>query len=557
MIHQQKEEQVGKKRKAGKADRRGKTQNKRNEPVQTEHVLTEPVQTESGQAEPGQEVLKLPEAFCARMRGMLGEEFDAFMQSYRQPRRAGIRINTLKREWRTFVQNAAFLQDPIQWANTEEIAESTAYYCDPSQRPGKMVLHEAGAYYMQEPSAMAVAAISGITPGQRVLDLCAAPGGKSTQAAAMLGGEGLLIANEIHPARARILSQNIERMGIANAIVTNETPERLAQRFAVYFDTVIVDAPCSGEGMFRKEEAAIPNWSPENVQMCAARQREILAQAVQMVAPGGRLVYSTCTFSPDENEANAAWLLRHYPEFRIVDLKAQLGEARMTAWGLSAGVPAWAGGECTDSLSGAVRLWPHKLEGEGHFLAVFERFGKAAPRDLSRKAAGTGPSGKKKGREADGIQLWAQFCEEALQPDSPFVQWINDGPFIRFADELYCLPCELDLSGIKTLRPGLHLGSIRKDRFEPAHALALALSPEDVQCTAETAKQTPLFGESKTACAFLRGESLMTGDCVMNEKASKCRGWCLITAAGYPLGWGKAADERIRNHYPKGLRRFH
>jgi NOL1/NOP2/fmu family ribosome biogenesis protein len=165
--------------------------------------------------------------------------------------------------------------------------------------------------------------------------------------------------------------------------------------------------------------------------------------------------------------------------------------------------------------------------------------------------------GERLPESADGIQLWAQFCEEALQPDSPFVQWINNGPFIRFADELYCLPCELDLSGIKTLRPGLHLGSIRKDRFEPAHALALALSPEDVQCTAETAKQTPLFGESKTACAFLRGESLMTGDCVMNEKASKYRGWCLITAAGYPLGWGKAADERIRNHYPKGLRRFH
>ena len=268
---------------------------------------------------------------------------------------------------------------------------------------------------------MAVAALSGVKPGMRVLDLCAAPGGKSTQLASMLDGQGLLISNEIHPARAKILSQNIERMGITNCIVTNEPPESLQRRFPLFFDTVVVDAPCSGEGMFRKEPEAIPNWSPQNVELCAERQLGILECAAEMTAPGGTLVYSTCTFAPAEDERNAAVFMARHPEFEIADLSSELGEDYMERTGLCAAVPDWAllpenpeteGGMSPETLkdkaeavSGCIRLWPHKLEGEGHFLAVFRKSGEP----FERRIPAAGPL---KDKEANA--RWKEFCEEAL-----------------------------------------------------------------------------------------------------------------------------------------------
>ncbi|MDO5456622.1 MAG: RsmF rRNA methyltransferase first C-terminal domain-containing protein [Eubacteriales bacterium] len=545
---------------------------------------------------------ELPAAFVVRMKDMLGPEWDAFLASFSRERRTGLRINTLRRRSSDFAAAAPFVEDEIPWSG------GAGYFCGRASRPGKMVLHEAGVYYLQEPSAMAVAALSGAKPGMRVLDLCAAPGGKSTQTASMLQGEGLLISNEIHPVRAAVLSQNMERMGVTNAVVTNEPPQRLAERFAMFFDLVIVDAPCSGEGMFRKEEAAIPNWSPENVEMCAARQREILGQAALMAAPGGRLVYSTCTFAPAEDEENAAWFLRTQPEFSMVDLPALIGGEKMDAWGLAAGVkpagpttdgtPQDAGAESDilGPLSGSdgqnaletaaarsIRLWPHKLEGEGHYMAVFERRGQALTRPslctdtvaepdpvrAGRRQRGGSRSGRLP--EAQAQKLWEQFSGETLCPDSETVRRISRGPFTLFGSEFYRLPCQLDLKGLRVLRPGLHLGTIKKDRFEPAHALALALSPEDVRCSAELAPpaadagqdqnkdlSAPIPGESPAARAYLRGESAGEEDCAVTaeEMQKPYKGWCLVTAAGFPLGWGKAVGGRIKNHYPKGLRKF-
>ena len=247
------------------------------------------------------------------MERMLGAEYADFLASYERPRRGGLRLNALKNGSERLPDSGCFHLSPVAWT-------PGGFYYAPEDRPGKHPFHECGVYYMQEPSAMAVAALSGVKPGMRVLDLCAAPGGKSTQLASMLGGEGLLVSNEIHPARARILSQNIERMGAANCIVTNETPERLKDRFALFFDTVVVDAPCSGEGMFVKEPEAIPNWSLANVELCADRQLGILECAAEMTAPGGTLVYSTCTFAPLEDERNCAVFLARHPEFVIADL---------------------------------------------------------------------------------------------------------------------------------------------------------------------------------------------------------------------------------------------
>ncbi len=489
---------------------------------------------------------KLPEEFKERMREMLGEEYESFERSYEAPRRPGLRVNMLKSGGRDLEKALLFGMTPIPWA-------PGGFYYDPLSRPGKHPFHEAGAYYIQEPSAMAVAALSGAQPGMRVLDLCAAPGGKSTQLASMLMGEGVLFSNEIHPGRARILSQNIERMGIPNAIVLNEDPEKLALRFPLYFDTVVVDAPCSGEGMFRKEEEAIPNWSPENVELCARRQKGILDCAAQMTAPGGTLVYSTCTFAPQENEQNAAAFIMRHPDFRIADLPAQLGSEYMERTGLSAGVPGFAKGkeipeEILETLAGTIRLWPHRLEGEGHFLAVFVKDGAK----IRRRAV---PGKPVKDKEA--LRLWEEFCKETLSQKGKkqlTAAQEGAGPVLTlFGKELYRMPETVRLDGLKVLRPGLHLGTVKKNRFEPSHALALCLNEEDVQYAAELSDAAEAVrGDGPSVRAYLRGESLGTKDCAQIRGS---KGWCLVTNCGLSTGWGKLSGEQIKNHYPKGLRR--
>ncbi len=502
----------------------------------------------------------LPDEFKARMKDMLGEGCDAFLESYGRERRSGLRVNVLRSGWKSFEESGVFGHDPVPWA-------PHGFYCDPSLRPGKSPLHEAGAYYLQEPSAMAVAALSGVKPGMRVLDLCAAPGGKSTHLASMMEGEGILISNEIHSARAKILSQNIERMGIVNAIVTNESPERLAERFPVYFDVVVTDAPCSGEGMFRKEEEAIPNWSPENVRICAKRQSGILDRAAQMTAPGGTLVYSTCTFAPEENEQNAALFLMRHPEFELVDLPGELGEESMRACGFAPGVPRYADTpqipeEVREKMNGCIRLWPHKLEGEGHFLALFKKEGTP----FERRAAAGVPV-----KDKEALRLWDLFCRETLtQSGTARLRRLGsrqtDEGLVLFGKELYRMPHSVDLRGLKVLRAGLHLGTVKKNRFEPSHALAHAFAPEDVQCFVETASCSEAgaffqkgerldVSDTAAACAYLRGESLPITDELCVKDLSGKGGWCLVTVCGFAAGWGKVTGNQVKNHYPKGLRR--
>ena len=280
----------------------------------------------------------LPEAFLNRMKKQLGDEYPQFMESLERPRAVALRFNPLKGQQPAL----PFVGEPVPW-------EPMGFYYDPMARPGLHPYHEAGVYYLQEASAMAPVALLQPQPGEWVCDLCAAPGGKSTQIAGAMGKEGLLLCNEINPKRARILSRNIERMGIGNALVTNEHPEKLAQRLEGCFDRVLVDAPCSGEGMFRKEEAAVTDWSEETVAMCANRQQEILRSAARLLRPGGRLVYSTCTFAPEENEGVVQQFLAEHEEFVPETVDA----------------PWFAQGE-----NGTMRMWPHKLFGEGHFAAV-------------------------------------------------------------------------------------------------------------------------------------------------------------------------------------------
>lgn len=428
----------------------------------------------------------LPEAFLQRMEAQLGSEYPAFQESLERPRAVALRFNPMKGERPVL----PFVGAPVPW-------EPEGFYYDPETRPGLHVYHEAGVYYLQEASAMAPVALLDPKPGERVCDLCAAPGGKTTQIAGRMLGQGFLVCNEINPKRAKILSRNIERMGVANALVTNEHPETLASRFPGFFDRVLVDAPCSGEGMFRKEEAAVTDWSQETVQMCARRQREILDSAARLVRPGGRLVYSTCTFAPEEDEETVAAFLEAHPEFTPEPVEA----------------PWFVPGE-----NASYRMWPHKLLGEGHFAAVLQKT--------------QGESGEVPACPGEKCpKAWESFAKE-LDITLP------EGKAVSFGQSLYWAPTELpELNRLKVLRPGLELGTERKGRFEPAHALALWL---------KTCAVTESFPpESPEMKAYLHGDVVPSGK----------KGWCLVQAGGYAIGWGKGDGSVLKNHYPKGLRR--
>ncbi len=428
----------------------------------------------------------LPEAFLERMKTQLGNEYEDFLRSLERPRAVALRFNPLKGEQ----PQLPFVCDPVPW-------EPQGYYYDPESRPGLHVYHEAGVYYLQEASAMSPVALLDPQPSERVCDLCAAPGGKTTQIAGRMMGEGFLLCNEWSPKRAKILSRNMERMAVANALVTNEDTAVLAKRFPGSFDKVLIDAPCSGEGMFRKEEAAVTDWSVETVEMCARRQAEILHNGAQLVRPGGRLVYSTCTFAPEEDELAVAQFLESHPDFEP--------EVIETPWFESV-------------ENGGHRMWPHKLLGEGHFAAVLRKNGE-------EEAEFDPFEGEKIPKE------WVSFAKE-LDIRLPA------GKAVMFGETLYWTPEGMpDIRRLKVLRPGLELGTVKKGRFEPAHALALWL---------KTCANVESFeADSQEIAQFMHG----------NVIPSAKRGWCLVCAGDYSIGWGKGDGNVLKNHYPKGLRR--
>ncbi len=464
------------------------------------------------------DVTGLPEAFAGKMRMLLGSEYGAFEASYGLGRQYGLRRNLLKGTEEDFIRVMPFPLERISWARE-------GYYYGAGIQPGRHVLHEAGAYYIQEPSAMAAVEALAPRPGERILDLCAAPGGKTTQIAGRMQGQGLLVANEVVLERAKILAQNVERMGVSNCVVCNERPERMAALFPAFFDRILVDAPCSGEGMFRKEAAARGEWSPENVRMCAHRQVVILEEASKMLKPGGVLVYSTCTFSPEENEGTISTFLRAHEAYNIeeTDLENLFSPGRAD----------WVR-EPAAGIEHTLRLWPHLLRGEGHYVARLRKASDEGRKEgkFVRKGAGEPGTDKKL------CKLIEAFMEEELGIAE---RWRagHPGRVIRFGEKIYLAPEDMvPLAGLKALRPGLQLFTEKKNRFEPAHALALSLLFGDTERCENLDRQE--------AEAYLRGESLV--------REGK-KGWTVLTYEGYPLGFGKASGGQIKNHYPKGLRK--
>lgn len=459
--------------------------------------------------------MNLPIEFEKKMKAFLGNEWDDFLYSYDNNRFQALRFNTLKvqsQEERMRILKTLKIssEKKVSWANE-------AYYFDENVRPGKHPYHEMGLYYIQEPSAMSAAALLAPKPGMRVLDLCAAPGGKSTQLATYLGDSGLLVSNEINTQRSRILSQNIERMGIKNAIVTNEDSFVLASHFPGFFNAIQVDAPCSGEGMFRKLPEAIEQWSMENVAICAARQKEILDNAAVMLKPGGTIVYSTCTFSREENEDVIECFLERHPDFTLEEME---------------------------------RFWPHKVDGEGHFVAKLVRRGsvdtdlKADRKTKKNKNSKNRKNETKPALTKENMKLLSEFLDETISED--MAAWIKNSRLVMFGEQLYRLPdMEVDIKGLKVQRAGLHIGEFKKQRFEPSHSLALALKLNDAKNVVKLTCDNP------QTIGFFNGQSVMLSD----EQAAECKkGWALVCVDGYPAGWGKVNGAQVKNHYPKGLR---
>ena len=427
---------------------------------------------------------KLPQRFLDDMKELLMDEYDDFIKSYDEPKTTGLRINTLKINKEELLNLNLYNLTPIPWA------DEGFYYDEEQDRPGKSPLHESGAYYLQEPSAMSVVPHLDIKEGDKVLDMCAAPGGKSTYILSKLNDTGLLVSNEINSTRIRALGENLERFGARNCIITNTDSNNLRKLFTGYFDKVVIDAPCSGQGMFRKDEVAITDWSYAKVLECQSIQKEIIRDGYDMLKNGGILVYSTCTFAKEENEDVINEFISEYENAKLIEMQ---------------------------------RIWPHKVSGEGHFVAKIQ---KLENEDCNVKYI------KIKNNDKE-VKDYREF-------EKKFLNISMESRFDIRGENLYLLPEEHpDTKKLKVLRYGLHLGMLKKNRFEPSHALSHYLKMEDV-------KNVENFSiQDNKILDYLRGNTIETG---------KSRGWVLVCVEGIGLGWGKESNGILKNHYPKGLR---
>ncbi len=472
--------------------------------------------------------MSIPQPFLDKMQALLGAEFAPFVASYERPFHVGLRVNTLKISAEDFSRKRPFTLEAVG-----DYEPAGFRVLDANSQPGKHPYHAAGLYYLQEPSAMAVAALLRPWPGDLVLDLAAAPGGKATHLAALLQGEGLLVANDVHHGRAQILSENLERWGARNIMVTNNQPEQLARAFGPLFDKVLLDAPCSGEGMFRKQGGF--EWSADMVAACSRRQSGILETAVSLIRPGGVLAYATCTFSPEEDEQVIARFLNEHPAFSLIAPPAYTG--------FQSGQPAWADG--SPDLARAVRLWPHHFPGEGHFIALLQKHEDNLPQRRGERREKPISSAQSPLSTLQ-LKLWRRFAHEhlRLEFDEQRLRVING----RY---LILLPAiQLPTQGLRLLRHGLDLGELRANHFLPAHALALSLQPADVHAHLDFPPDAPEIHQ------YLTGHLLDSEQCSGNsEQFSVYSGkWVLITTDDYPLGWGKHSGGQIKNHYPRALR---
>lgn len=448
--------------------------------------------------------MKLPQEFTDRMIKLLGEEeFARYEESFTKPRYNGLRVNTLKMTQEEFQEISPFELKPIPWCS------NGFYYNREEANPAKHPFYHAGLYYIQEPSAMTPASFLPVEPGEKVLDLCAAPGGKTTELGAKLKKQGVLVSNDISISRTKALLHNIELCGIPNIVVLSEEPAKLADRFPGYFDKILVDAPCSGEGMFRKDPAMVKAWSPGKVEEYSALQRQIVAEAVKMLKPGGKMIYSTCTFAPEENEQTIEYLLETFPELSLVELPLYEG--------FDQGHPEWSKSG-REELKYCRRLWPHRIAGEGHFVALLQKNEDAEAkkfRSYSYKSAKLAPE-------------LEDFLKESKLSLNPSRIEVHD-------ERVFYMPEGLpDMKGLRIVRAGLFLGNLKKKRFEPSQPLAMSFGKE------EGPQRISLSVEDERVIRYLKCETInVEGD----------NGNVLICVENQPLGFGKLNRGVLKNKY--------
>lgn len=451
--------------------------------------------------------MKLPVAFEEKMKKLLKEEYADYLASYNLPKYQGLRINTLKldlKEWEKINPFTTLKQVP--WCQE-------GFYYGIEEKPAKHPYYFAGLYYIQEPSAMSPGAYLPIEPGDRILDMCAAPGGKSTQILARMEHKGVLVSNDISASRVKALLKNLENFGAKQSIVTSETSEKLASKWPGYFDKILIDAPCSGEGMFRKDESATKSWETYGVQHCANLQRTILEDAVTLLKSEGMILYSTCTFSPEENEGMIDEFLKKHPDFKVVPL--------IPVGGIQSGRPDFI--NAVPELAGALRLWPHHLEGEGHFVCLLRRE--------------NGIAGQCK---LHGKQKQLKDYPDALAFMKQYTHINEEICVTEISGKLYALPEEApDLKGIRVVRGGLFLGELKNKRFEPSHVLALAYPKEMFKEIIEWSIN------DESVIRYLKGETVL---------CDRPKGYYVICVDGYPLGWVKAQNGMLKNQYPPSWR---
>lgn len=455
--------------------------------------------------------MNLPQNYLERMKKLLKEDFDLYRESLEEKPYAGLRVNTLKITPEEFEKISPYPLKRVPWAEN-------GYYYDTLNQPARHPFYHAGLYYIQEPSAMLPAALLPVEPGDRILDICAAPGGKSTELAAKLKGTGLLVSNDISYSRAKALVKNLELAGVSNGIVLSENPDKLKERFRGFFDKILIDAPCSGEGMFRRDSSMVKSYEEKGNSYYGRLQREIIDAAVLMVKPGGFLLYSTCTFSPLENEESIAYLLSRYPEFSVVNVEGREG--------FDHGRPEWADG--SKELLGCVRLWPFRIRGEGHFAALLKKSG-GEPKGKERPK----PSAEKPVEEVAAFFKENGLCGQSSLYEGKEME-IRDG-------KVYALPLSCpDLKGLRVLRSGLYLGELKKSRFEPSQALAMCLNSRSLSGI----RLEPSDGRT---IKYLKGETIELDETEM-------KGWQPVSVLNYPLGWGKADRGSLKNKYYPGWR---
>ena len=464
------------------------------------------------------DVRQLPEAFLLKMQKLLGEEFGQYLESFKEEWKPGLRVNTLKLSPKELAGLVPGDLEPVPWADN-------GFYYDGTLdgevlRPSKHPAYYAGLYYLQEPSAMTPAAMLPVVPGDRVLDLCAAPGGKSTELASKLKGRGMLVSNDISYSRARALLKNLELAGAANICVTSEAPEKLAGVWPEFFDKILVDAPCSGEGMFRRDEDMVKDWNEKGPEYYVPIQRQILSQAAAMLRPGGYMLYSTCTFSVEEDEGNVAYVLEEFPQMQLCCLDLDK-------------VPGACGGF---GLPGCMRLFPHRLKGEGHFLALMRKKGgdDGGKEILPPMDSGTA---RKRVRAVEKEKELDAFLRQSG------AEW-DYGRIVIHQDNVYYLPEGLAWNlPLRFLRTGLFLGELKKGRFEPSQALAMSMKAGQFPNTVSFPA-----GDSRVL-RYLKGETIsLEGD------EGPVKGWCLAAMEGFPLGWAKGTGMSLKNKYYPGWR---